>query len=252
MQYDTNWTDRFVQSSTAILAGTLTGIYLHGSAAMGCWNPGKSDFDLLLVVRTAPSDAVKRIFLDMVVAATCDAPAKGVELSIIREDVCNPFVYPTPFELHYSIAHDAACRADPQTYIRTMRGTDRDLAAHITVLRRRGIVLYGAPIASVFAPVNDAYYFDSILRDVENARAEIQQAPMDVTLNLCRVLAYRQDRVVLSKQEGGLWGLAHLPQKYHRLIVTALEAYQSDKTMSADGLPAEEYAADLLSRIGRR
>lgn len=250
MQYDTNWTDHFVQRSTAILAGALTGIYLHGSAAMGCWNPRKSDFDLLLVVRTAPSDAVKRAFLDMVLQSTRDAPAKGVELSIVREDVCNPFVYPTPFELHYSIAHDAACRADPAAYIRTMRGTDRNLAAHITVLRHRGIVLYGAPIASVFAPVDDAYYFDSILRDVENACAQIQQAPMDVTLNLCRVLAYRRDKVVLSKQEGGEWGLAHLPQRDHQMIAAALEAYRSDQIMTVDGLPAVEYAAEMLRRIG--
>jgi len=35
-------------SRLAILGNNLTGIYLHGSAVMGCFQPGKSDIDLLL------------------------------------------------------------------------------------------------------------------------------------------------------------------------------------------------------------
>ena len=34
--------------------------------------------------------------MDMVVEINKLAPVKGIELSVVKEDVCNPFVYPTP------------------------------------------------------------------------------------------------------------------------------------------------------------
>ena len=43
--------------------------------------------------------------MDMVVEINKLAPVKGIELSVVKEDVCNPFVYPTPYELHFSVAH---------------------------------------------------------------------------------------------------------------------------------------------------
>lgn len=38
---------------------TLTGIYLHGSMAMGCFNPEKSDIDLIVVIEDNISDRQK-------------------------------------------------------------------------------------------------------------------------------------------------------------------------------------------------
>ncbi|HHT85033.1 MAG: nucleotidyltransferase domain-containing protein [Bacillota bacterium] len=46
--------ERFVQQNRIILGSNLVGIYLHGSAAMGCWNPRTSDLDLLVVVNDPP------------------------------------------------------------------------------------------------------------------------------------------------------------------------------------------------------
>ena len=49
----------FVEKTKEILKDRLTGIYLHGSAAMGCFNSGKSDVDLIIVVDRALPDVVK-------------------------------------------------------------------------------------------------------------------------------------------------------------------------------------------------
>ena len=38
-----NILDEFVNTTQQIMEGKLTGIYLHGSMAMGCFNPKKSD-----------------------------------------------------------------------------------------------------------------------------------------------------------------------------------------------------------------
>ncbi|MDD6156298.1 MAG: nucleotidyltransferase domain-containing protein [Lachnospiraceae bacterium] len=48
-------TEEFVIQSRKILGDNLTGVYLHGSAAMGCFNPEESDIDLLVVVKDALS-----------------------------------------------------------------------------------------------------------------------------------------------------------------------------------------------------
>ena len=49
-------TESFVRRSREILGENLVGIYLHGSAAMGCFNDKKSDIDLLVVVKGEVSD----------------------------------------------------------------------------------------------------------------------------------------------------------------------------------------------------
>ena len=52
--------DDFVIQSKNILGNNLTGIYLHGSAVMGCFNSKKSDSDLLVVVKYAVAKEIKR------------------------------------------------------------------------------------------------------------------------------------------------------------------------------------------------
>ena len=39
---------RFVSQSRLILGENLVGVYLHGSAVMGCFNPAKSDLDFIV------------------------------------------------------------------------------------------------------------------------------------------------------------------------------------------------------------
>ncbi|MBQ2031591.1 MAG: nucleotidyltransferase domain-containing protein, partial [Lachnospiraceae bacterium] len=164
---------RFTTESKQILGDNLVGVYLHGSAVMGCFNPEKSDVDLLVVVNEEPTDAVKRTFLDMVVSLDESGSAKGIEMSIVERSVCKPFVYPTPFVLHFSKMHLDWYRSNPEDYIAKMKGTDRDLAAHITVIRARGVCLCGAPIDEVFGEVPKQDYMDSLWYDIADAEEDI-------------------------------------------------------------------------------
>lgn len=141
--------ERFTNQSKTILGDNLAGVYLHGSAAMGCFIAEKSDLDLLVVVDGELSDKTKLMFIDMVAEMNKEAPEKGIELSIVKRDVCKPFVYPTPFELHFSNKHLEWYLSNPDEYVEKINGTDRDLAAHITVIKHRGKVLYGKEIDDV-------------------------------------------------------------------------------------------------------
>ena len=244
-----NVLESFVKQSQNILGDNLVGIYLHGSAVMGCFNEKKSDIDLLIVVDTALSKEVKRQYMDMIVELNAYAPEKGIELSIVRKNVCKPFIYPTPFELHFSITHLQWYKANPSDYIDKMNGIDKDLAAHFTIIYYRGKRLYGKEIKDVFEKVSKEFYFDSIWNDIENAEEEIMENPTYIVLNLCRVLAYKKDELILSKREGGNWGIDNVSKKYHCLILQALDEYSSDKSMKWDENCARDYAAYMIEQI---
>ena len=244
-----NLLDKFITESKEILGDELVGIYLHGSAAMGCFNPAKSDIDLLIVVRAELTRETKSRFMRMVVRINEDAPAKGIEMSIVRRDVCRPFVYPTPVELHFSAAHFEWYNDAPDDYIEKMNGTDKDLAAHFVITRHCGRVLCGEAIDAVFGDVAREHYIDSIWLDIENAREDILSDPMYITLNLCRVLAYVRDGLVLSKKTGGEWGTANLPEQFVGIVRGALSCYETDAKMSPDSDTAARYAEYMLSEI---
>ncbi|MCR5249945.1 MAG: DUF4111 domain-containing protein [Lachnospiraceae bacterium] len=239
----------FVEKSKEILQDDLVGVYLHGSAVMGCYNPAKSDIDLIVVVKDTVSDTLKRSFMDMVVELNGRGPAKGIEMSIVKQCVCRPFVYPTPFELHFSVAHLEWYRKDPDGYVSKMKGEDKDLAAHFTIITHRGECLYGAPIKDTFSDVPAKDYMDSIRNDIADAEEEVADDPMYLMLNLARVLAYRKDGLVLSKKEGGEWALDNIPEKYHKLIRDALKEYAEGKELSYDMKLAKAYAAYMLGEI---
>ena len=241
----------FVARTKVILGGNLAGIYLHGSAVMGCFNPEKSDLDLIVVVNEPVSDTVKKDFMDMVVELNESAPAMGIELSVVTRNVCDPFVYPTPFELHFSVAHLGWYRNDPDDYIQKMNGTDKDLAAHFTIIRSRGQCLYGAPMNEIFSPIPKDDYMDSIRNDIAEAVDEIGDNTMYLTLNLARVLAYKEEDLVLSKKEGGNWALMNTPTQFHPLIQDAMTEYAESKNIVYDSELAKQYAAYMLDRINR-
>ena len=244
-------TETFTKQSRQILDDKLVGIYLHGSAVMGCFSPDKSDVDLLVVVNSTVPDDIKKRYMDMVTELSSEAPAKGIEMSIIRESDCDPFVYPTPFELHFSIAHLEWYRNDPDDYISKMKGTDKDLAAHVTITRHRGRALYGKPIEAVFGEVSEDDYFDSILCDIENAVEDIENDPMYIVLNLARVLAYKNEKMVLSKKEGGEWGINALPVIYRPVLEMALDEYCNNAAPHYDSGSLREYAKYMINEIKR-
>ena len=242
-------TESFVRRSREILGENLVGIYLHGSAAMGCFNDKKSDIDLLVVVKGKVSDEDKLRYMDMVVELNALAPEKGIEFSMVRREVCRPFVYPTPFELHFSNAHLAWYERNPREYVLKMNGTDKDLAAHSMIVYHRGICLWGDEIRNVFEEVDEKAYMDSIWNDIEHAEEEILETPVYTTLNLCRVLAYKKEKLILSKQEGGEWGLRNVPEQFDKMIQTALEEYASVGKMELDEKVAGEYAGYMIKAI---
>ncbi len=229
-----------------VLQDNLTGLYLHGSLAMGCFTP-KSDIDLIAVVKEPMELKTKRALIDEI-STVGPLPAKGLEMSVILEKHAKNIVHPMPFELHYSPAHKQMYEAD-MDYI-CGGTTDRDLAAHLAVVKHRGVCLYGKPIEEVFGRIPKSYFIDALIYDIEDAKEAINKDPVYVTLNLCRTLYFLRKGFIGSKLEGGYWCASHLPQEYHGLVTEAVKVCadtQNEMNVAEDELLA--FAKYMLEQI---
>lgn len=234
-----------VERYKKVLDKNIVGIYLHGSLAMGCYT-NTSDIDFLVVVREPIDIRAKRELIEAIIHLN-NLPKKGIEMSIILEKYARKFVYPTPFELHYSDSYKDRYLSD-SNYICT--GADRDLAAHLTIIKHRGICLYGKEIKEIFGDVPRRDYIDSIVYDIENAKEEITENPVYITLNLCRVLYYIKENVVCSKLEGGNWGKEIVPQQYRKIVEDAVKVYMNElEEMNYNKYILLEYADYMLKEI---
>lgn len=226
--------DQMSDTFQEILKENFVGLYVHGSIAMQCFNWSKSDIDFIVVINEQLSQDIKRQLMDAVIKHNELAPPKGLEMHIVLKEVCTNFIYPTPFELHYANPHKDWYIRDPGDYCKHMNGNDPDLAAHFTIIRHCGITWYGQPIDEVFAAVPKDDYLDSIKKDVGYARDHMWDNPMYFVLNLCRVLGFIKHGLILSKEQGGRWGMENLDSQFHNIIKYAVECYGSDKKMSID------------------
>lgn len=228
---------RFIEGLRLRLAENLIGIYLHGSLATGCFNPLRSDVDLLVVTHGEMPLETKHNLAEFILDASLN-PSR-IEISFLTRGDLHPWHYPTPFDFHYSEDWRESFERDLsdggwKEWNAVLR-FDEDLAGHITVLNHRGICLYGQEIHDIFPPVPKQDFVASILDDVLNKKFglnAILQNPVYVVLNACRTLAFLQTERVMSKKEGGVWALDALPAEFRRVITNALEEYRSSKNES--------------------
>ncbi|WP_075619392.1 aminoglycoside adenylyltransferase domain-containing protein [Paenisporosarcina indica] len=199
----------------------LVGVYLHGSLAMGCFNPKTSDVDLLVICRKEISNNTKKRIIKKLLTLT-QGYRNQLETSIILERYLTDFVYPTPFELHYF--HPKYLT--DETYICGGEGFyDPDLAGHIVVTNQRGATIIGKDLKEVFKPIDMQYYVESIFNDIQDANSGITDNPVYFTLNLCRVMYFLKEGTISSKKEGGEWGISNLPSNFRSIVEQCLNVY---------------------------
>lgn len=243
--------DKIVHLFKGELKENLVGIYLHGSLAMGCFNPQRSDIDFIVVVNESLTAENKKRIAKMVLMLSDEMPNKnGLEFSVILETYLMPFVYPTPCEFHYSDFHKERYRLD-ENYL-CGGYDDSDLASQLAVAYHRGVPLYGRPLNERYQPVERQYYLASILHDIEGASQDIINNTMYVTLNLCRVLFFLREGVISSKKEGGEWGVSSLPTPYRDLVTQCLEEYTGIASKSGfDNQHLSNFAEYMLQEINQ-
>lgn len=204
------------------LGARLEGVYLHGSAAMGCFGP-QSDIDLICVCRGGMDERAQRALAGALLAIH-GAP-RELELSVLDEGDIHPWRHPAPYAFHFSGAHVDRFRAMlASAHFDASGASDPDLAAHISVCRARGIALIGPAARDMFEPVPRADYLDSVLGDFDWLREE-DVPSVYAALNACRALRLYREEGAYSKLECGLWALAQPDVPGKGYISRALRAY---------------------------
>lgn len=233
---------KFVENIVTALANqlsdNLTGIYLHGSLAMGSYYRPKSDIDLLIAINKPLDPAAREKFALLVADLSHSRPTVGdIELSVITEQNAKHFVHPLPYEVHFSSEWKDKIRQAQVDF--SKEETDPDLAAHYMVVRTHGICLIGKTISEVFQSNPWDAFVEAVLDDFEwiIEKENILESPFYAILNSCRtlqMLSEPESRLVLNKEEGAQWALTHLPTEYHPIIQKALAAYQSNKNVTPE------------------
>jgi predicted nucleotidyltransferase len=218
------------------LGDDLVSVVVHGSLAMGCYYAPKADVDLLAVVaRPLTSSERRQVTEALFRVHDARASGAGIEISIVTSEAARSAAHPMPFEVHVGddMLDLEAVRDGSFDY--SGDRADDDLAAHITVARARGVSLYGPPAAEVFAPIPWQHYLNSLNTDLNWALERLADNPVYLILNACRVLQIDAlgEGTVMSKEEGGTWGMSALPAQYRPLIETALQYYRSDEPEGA-------------------
>lgn len=229
--------EEMVEALRAELAPDLTGVYLHGSLAMGSFYRPKSDIDVLVVVREPLRPDRRRAVAERLAALANTRPIVGfVELSVVLATDARTVPVPMPYQVHYSELWHERIVAGEVDY--AADGTDLDLIAHVTHLVQRGVTLHGAPHLEVFGVPPWSAYLDAVMADFRWLLDDehVAETPYYAVLNICRTLQLLSgnERRVRSKDEGGEWGLNNLPREHHALIGLALAAYRSGAPVTVE------------------
>jgi streptomycin 3"-adenylyltransferase len=223
-----NQVERLIAGCHEILGEGLIGVYLHGSLAMGCFNPDLSDMDVLVVAAHALTKDERRNFAGLMLDLSLQP--HPIEISVLDQMQIFPWRHPAPFEFHYSegwrdrqiVMLEDSSWGEPLS----LSMEDSDLAAHFVIARERGIALYGVPakIALPQVPVDD--YLDALLDDFDSAAKSIRANPVYGILNQCRVYWFLLKSAISSKDEAGEWAGSYLPEEYRGIVARALRIYR--------------------------
>ena len=215
----------------------VVGAYLHGSASLGGFVPGRSDVDLLVVVDHEPDDVEG--LADLLIEHSSPCPGRGVELSVVTREAAGAVTEPCPFIVH--VATDSSAS-------RVVRGAttdgDPDLLMHYAVCRAAGWAVVGPPPSEVFGlPIRDvllAYLADELASALTGCEAY-------AVLNACRAWQYVETGALVSKVSGGSWAKEHGGPML--VIGRALSAQMGLLPDRAVGVDAERFVRTVIDRL---
>ena len=186
-----------------------------------------SDIDLLVLTKSHLSVDDKRKLAQLFLHHS--QYPYPVEISFLNQCQLSDWEHPCPYDFHYSEywreRYEAELSQNTSLYINNEPRFDADLAAHITILAHRGIVLDGPAIEAVFPVVPSFDYISSILGDYRECMEKMLDDPVYCILNILRVYWHLKEGIIASKLEAGEWALSTLPNELKNTIRKVIHAY---------------------------
>lgn len=193
---------RLADDLVDVAGATLVAVYLHGSAVLGGWVPGRSDIDVLILVADDIGETTLDSMVDAIVSLQRDRlpdrwPAPALEASMVTAAAGRDPRPPCPFLRHVV--------TDPGGQARIVKPDqeqgDRDLLMHYVACRTAGYPAYGPPPGDLIGPIARA---DILSYLADELRWSVANAPERYgVLNACRARLYLTDGAIVSKIAGG-------------------------------------------------
>jgi hypothetical protein len=197
-----------------VLGDDLVGVYLYSSAVIGDYVPGRSDLDVVAVVR-APLPQPTRVDLaDQICAVPRPFPTRGLDLEVVTLDSAACGAVRPPRELKVLSFEDFILTAADEPL------GDPRLVMHYACCRDHGVALVGPPPTEVFAPVSTQVYVAELGRELEAH----WMTPHYLVLNACRDWRFLEEAVICSKVAGGDWARARIADPW---LVDAALSWQT-------------------------
>lgn len=228
------------------LGDELIGVYLHGSIALDAFNPDSGDIDILVVVKDSIDIPVKlEIARDII---GLDRKPCPLEMSAVKLSDARNWKTPGNCVFHYSDFWtekyvERFSNPDADVYVVDHEFPDADVTSYIKLLKQCGIVLYGREIQKVFADISDEDFWVAISADIDDYDFHDYDARYfsSNVLILGRILSFKKERRILSKYDGGIWMIDHVPEDLKYLPKLAMKIwFEGEKHL----LPEED-----LSRL---
>lgn len=214
----------------AILGLRLYGFYLHGSLALGDFNPATSDIDFVAVTTGPIPDETVATLTAMHARLSAGASKWGRELegsyiplaALRRHDLENA-IYP-------HIERGDMLRVE-------QHHSDWSIQRHI--LREKGLTLTGPQPHTLIDPISPAALRQAVLdllwwwelQLVDTSNLEQSGYRSYAVLTMCRILYTMQEGAIISKPAAARWAQARLGPRWVALIANALD-WQPDRPMN--------------------
>jgi hypothetical protein len=233
--------DRYLRSCVAVLqralAADLVGAYLYSSAVVGDFISGRSDLDVVAVVRRPLARDPALALANEICAVVPPFPTKGLDLTVVTLDSARTERPMPRVELKVLTFFGDARTADDDP------GGDTRVVMHFACCRDHGLALTGPPVREVFAPVSRSEYLIALGQELNR----MWMPPHYIVLNACRDLRFIEEGVICSKVAGALWALG---QGYDPWLIEAALGWQVDGIGPViDGNLVDEFVAVVAARL---
>ncbi len=213
---------RLTQILQARLGDDLVAAYVHGSAVLGGFQAGRSDVDVLVIVRAQ----IGRERLEALADAVRDA---SLELDVITLASAERPQHPAPFELNVSASG---------TSLGEDHGPYGDGILHLAVARAAGFALAGPPPGEVIGEVPREWLLGEFQSELDWA---LEHAPTAYqALNAARGWRFASEGVICSKLKGAQWAMG---RGYDDVLRDAVAYQEGDDSRAPDAAAAAQIVA---------
>ena len=234
--------ERLQEALIALVPG-LRGVYLHGSACLGGFVPGRSDLDLLILC-DEPMSRGARVALADALLPLHGAPCQ-LELSVARVEDAQSVPVLCQFHLSEMWAPRYAAHDETNPLLEGAF-PDEDMPCHIRLTRQSGIPLFGPPPEALLPAISDEQFWHALTYDLDDLAAS-ESTVYDV-LTLARVASFAFTRRILTKLQSADWAAGAFPQ-FAPLLRETAAAYRLGRAPAWDGAALTNYRDFMLNLI---